>query len=296
MKFCKHCSNVSTTMDAVQCLKLPAQAPARSDSGHLPSTGSPAAAAGDTALAASTQAPGPAHDSSILPGADPALMSTLEREPAVAPDATVARSMSGGGRDSSDAAGPRQRHWLAEGSGGGIGSGSGGGGPAAPDTGGAASGAEAGGSAGAGETGLGEATDDAAAAEAEQAGAAAPQPVASAAGARDTSPAGSGGASAAAAAAAAPALPVPATAAGTLTAEAAAPAPAAADASAAQPPELPATGPPAAGSLPPQSPTAEDAEVPSFMEEALGRRAELETAVALGSTEMSSTDLVSDHV
>lgn len=36
----------------------------------------------------------------------------------------------------------------------------------------------------------------------------------------------------------------------------------------------------------------EEEEVPSFMEDALGRRAELETAAALGSAEMSSSDLV----
>lgn len=64
-----------------------------------------------------------------------------------------------------------------------------------------------------------------------------------------------------------------------------------------------ATGPPAeaaflaeqlqpVASRPPRSATAEDAEAPSFMEDALGRRAELETAAALGSTEMSSSELV----
>jgi hypothetical protein len=41
-----------------------------------------------------------------------------------------------------------------------------------------------------------------------------------------------------------------------------------------------------------QSPAAGDAEVPSFIEDALGRRAELDTAAALGSTDMSSGDLV----
>jgi hypothetical protein len=54
-----------------------------------------------------------------------------------------------------------------------------------------------------------------------------------------------------------------------------------------QPPELPV-----AASGQPQSPRAEDAEVPSFMEDALGRRAELDTAAALGSNDMSSSNLV----
>lgn len=59
---------------------------------------------------------------------------------------------------------------------------------------------------------------------------------------------------------------------------------------AAQGPQLPVL--PAAGSVPLQAPAPEDAEVPSFIEDALGRRAELDTAAALGSTDMSSGELV----
>ena len=48
----------------------------------------------------------------------------------------------------------------------------------------------------------------------------------------------------------------------------------------------------AAAGDPQQIPSAGGAEVPSFIEDALGRRAELDTAAALGSTDMSGGDLV----
>lgn len=246
-----HLGDATADKAAARAPGSPAGSQSRPPSGSLP--GSPPAGGSPRRSSPLQQSSSP-QGSGALPGADAPFLGTLEREPAVpfARTQSAADVGANSGGDSGDAdAAPRQRHRLADAAGSGS--------FAAPDI-------------------------------TEPADIEAASPRASAAHRAGDSSCDAG--SAVGTSIAAPAAASPST---------SAPAPATAP-DTAQPASEPEAGvgrqQPEAAAAAETSTVEEDddevdgqEEVPSFMEDALGRRAELETAAALGSAEMSSADL-----